>query len=83
MSAGACSAALGVQGRGEKRSAPARTVPKRRAGARVPQLRVRMLSGAVVYEGLSFPNLEALRAEVARGLARPEELVFCRGDAPS
>ena len=42
-----------------------------------------MLSGAVVYEGLSFPNLEALRAEVARGLARPEELVFCRGDAPS
>jgi hypothetical protein len=47
----------------------------------VPQLRVRLLSGAVVYEGPSFLDLEALRVEVARVLPRPEELVFCRGDS--
>ena len=51
-------------------------------GALAPQLRVRLLSGAIVYDGPSLRDLAALRLEVARfGLARPDELVFCRGDA--
>ena len=61
---------------GNRKSA---TPPRSAAAA----LRVRLLSGAVVYEGPRPQDLAALRLEVARALelARPDELVFCHGAA--